>query len=67
MQLFIKLFMKIRDMYRDYIPVYTDGSRSGNYVVCATVFPSETLISVRLPDSAHIFTAEVWAIIKALE
>ena len=39
----------------------------GNSVACATVFPSDTVISMRLPDSASIFTAEVWAIIKALE
>ena len=26
-----------------------------------------TVISMRLPDSAFIFTAEIWAIIKALE
>ena len=62
-----QLFMEIRDRYRDYIPVYTDGSRDGNDVVCATVFPSNTVISMRLPDSASVFTAEVWAIIKALE
>ena len=36
-------------------------------MACATVFPSNTVISMRLPDSASIFTAEVWAIIKALE
>ena len=60
-------FMEIRDRYREYIPVYTDGSRDGNAVACATVFPSNTVISMRLPDSASIFTAEVWAIIKALE
>ena len=59
--------MEIRDRYRDYIPVYTDGSRDGNAVACATVFPSNTVISMRLPDSASVFTAEVWAIIKALE
>ena len=59
--------MKIRDRYRDYIPVYTDGSRDGNAVACSTVFPSNTVISMRLPDSASVFTAEVWAIIKALE
>ena len=46
---------------------YTDGSRDGNAVACATVFPSNTVISMRLPDSASVFTAEVWAIIKALE
>ena len=38
---------------------YTDGSRDGNAVSCAR--------DVRLPDSAPVFTAEVWAIIKALE
>ena len=62
-----QLFMEIRDRYRDYIPVYTDGSRDGNAVACATVFPSNTVISMILPDSASVFTAEVWAIIKALE
>ena len=60
-----QLFMEIRDRYRDYIPVYTDGSRDGNAVACAC--PSNTVISMRLPDSAFVFTAEVWAIIKALE
>ena len=59
--------MEIRDGYRDYIPVYTDGSRDGNSVACATFFPSDTTFSMRLPDSASIFTAEIWAIIKALE
>ena len=61
------LFLEIRDKYRDYITVYTDGSRDGNYVACATVFPSDTELSKRLPDSASIFTAEMWAIISALE
>ena len=27
-----KLFMEIRDRYRDRIPVYTERSRDGNYV-----------------------------------
>ena len=62
-----QLFMEIRDRYRDYIPVYTDDSRDGNAVACATVFSSNTVISMTLPDSASVFTAEVWAIIKALE
>ena len=39
-----QLFMEIRDRYRDYIPVYTDGSRDGNAVACATVFSSNTVI-----------------------
>ena len=60
-------FLEIRDRYRDHIPVYTDGSRDGNSVACATVFPSDTEFSMRLPDSASIFTAEIWAINKALD
>ena len=30
-------------------------------------FKSDTIISMSVPDSASIFTADVWAIIKALE
>ena len=60
-------FLEIRDRYRDYIPVYTDGSRNGNYVACAIVFPSDTEFSMSLPNSAFIFTAEILAIIKALD
>ena len=62
-----QLFLQIRDRYHDYIPVYTDGSRDGNSVACATVFPSDTTFSMRLPDSASIFTAEIWAINTDLE
>ena len=53
---FIKLFdavLEIRDMYRDNIPVDTDVSRDGNSVACSTVFPSNPVISMRLPDSQH--------------
>ena len=59
--------MEIRERYLDYINVYTVGSRDGNSVACATVFPSDTVISMKLPYLASIFTAEFWAIIKALE
>ena len=51
MHVYKELFMIIRARYRDYIPVYVDGSRDGNYVACAIVFPADTLISMRLPDS----------------
>ena len=60
-------FLEIRDRHHNHIPVYTDGSRDRNYLACATVFPSDTEFSMRLPDSASIFTAEIWAIIKALD
>ena len=43
-------------LYRDYIPVYTDGSRVGNSVACAIVFLSNTVISMKLRESVSIFT-----------
>ena len=42
--------MEIQDRYRDYIPVYTDGSRDGNAVACAKKCPSNNVIFMRLPD-----------------
>ena len=62
-----QLFMEIRVRDREYIPVYTEGSRRENSAACATVFPSDTNISMRLLNSAFLFTAEIWAIINALE
>ena len=62
-----QLFIEIRDRYRDYIPVFTDCSRNGNSVACATVLPSDTVTPMRLPDSASIFTSDVCVINKALE
>ena len=59
-----QFFMEIRDRYRDYILVYTDGSWDSNAVASATVFPSNC-VSIRLPDSPSVFSAEVWPIIKA--
>ena len=68
MNMFVcKLCVCVWCIYRDYIPVYTDGSQVGSSVACATVFPSDTLSSMRLPHSTSIFTAEICAIIKALE
>ena len=40
-------------------PVYTDGSGDRKCVDCATVFSSNTIISMRLPDSASLITAEI--------
>ena len=48
-------------------PVYTDGSQGGHSASCATVFPSGTVISMRLPDAASVFIDKVWTIVKSLE
>ena len=53
-----QIFIEVQDGYRDHIPVYTDGSRDGNSVACATIFPSDHVSSMRLPDSACIFTVK---------
>ena len=58
--------MEIRDKYRDYILIYSDRTPDGNSVACATDF-NRTQVSMRFPDSASIFTDEVWTVIKALE
>ena len=54
-----QFFMEIRHKYHDYIAVYTDGTWDGNSVVHATVFPSDTVISMILPDLESIFSEEV--------
>ena len=58
-----QLFMDIRDKYRYHIPVYTDSSRDGNSVACA----SFSIKHRNFHEIASNFTAEIWAIIKALE
>ncbi|XP_055958722.1 uncharacterized protein LOC130010402 [Patella vulgata] len=63
---FDSLFRELRSKYGDYAPIYTDGSKDGDRVGSATVTPSET-ISVCLPPAASIFTAELQAILQALE
>ena len=37
-------FMELRKRYRDYIPVYIDGSQDGNSVACTTGFPPDAII-----------------------
>ena len=60
--LYKKLFLEIQDSYGDYISVYTDGSRAGSSVACATAIPSGTIISTIFID-ASIFTSEIRATI----
>ena len=52
-----QLLMELRGKCRDYIPVYTDGSRDGSSVAYATVFPSDTVISMTLSNAPSIFSA----------
>ena len=51
--------------HTDSVPIYTDGSKNEEGVGCSAVFP-DSVISKKLPTSATIFTAELFAILLAL-
>ena len=60
------LFLEFHMKHRNYIFLYTDGSKTAAGVGAAAV--SKTCIkSIRLPDCASIFTAEAQAILLALK
>ena len=58
-------FLELKSQYPDHIAVYTDGSKDGDKVGCASVSELHTS-RVRLRDRSSIFTAEVQAIYLAL-
>ncbi|GBN45610.1 RNA-directed DNA polymerase from mobile element jockey [Araneus ventricosus] len=61
-----KIFIEHREHYNSFMPIYTDGSKSGDQVSFAVVFPN-TIFSFRLHPSCSIFTAEITAVLYALE
>jgi ribonuclease HI len=62
--LYLNKFNEIRHRYHTYNSIYTDGSKASDKV--AAVTRSSTL-QCRLPDRASIFTAEIQAILLALD
>ena len=52
-------------MYPQHIPVFTDGSKLSNHTAAAVVFKSH-IITKQLPNSITIYTAELYAILLAL-
>ena len=63
---FQNLFGELRDKYNDYRDIYTDGSKDDNKVAAAAV-TKDLNIQVRLSNCASIFTAELRAILHALD
>ena len=53
-------FLEIKSQYKDYISIYTDGSKQDNKVGCASVHKQETA-KITLPDHSSIFSAEAIA------
>ena len=39
-----KVFMELRDGYSGYIPVYIDGSRDGDSVVCSILYQAAVTV-----------------------
>ncbi|GFX25563.1 probable RNA-directed DNA polymerase from transposon X-element [Trichonephila clavipes] len=60
------LYLEHRELFSDYEPIFTDGSKSESHVGSAVVSLS-TVITDALPISASIYTAELHALRIALE
>ncbi|GFU23778.1 putative RNA-directed DNA polymerase from transposon X-element [Trichonephila clavipes] len=61
-----QLFSFHRSKYSKYIPVYTDGSKAAGHVGCGVVF-NNTILSFSLHNSMFVFSAELTAILIALQ
>lgn len=61
-----KKFTDIANMYQNHTFIYTDGSKMDNNVGCAFVLDEQTF-KFHLPSECSIFTAELYAILKAIE
>ncbi|GFU64989.1 putative RNA-directed DNA polymerase from transposon X-element [Trichonephila clavipes] len=61
-----QLFSYHRSKYSKYIPVYTDGSKTVGHVGCGVVF-NNTILSFSLHNSMSVFSAELTAILIALQ
>ncbi|GFR18568.1 RNase H domain-containing protein [Trichonephila clavata] len=60
------LYLEHRELFSDYEPIFTDGSKSESHVGSAVVSLS-TVITDTLPISASIYTAELHALRIAIE
>ena len=58
-------FFGLLETYRDFVPIYTDGSKEGDQVAAAMV-QRQTSVKSRLPAHSSIFSAEAKAILLAL-
>ncbi|GFW36338.1 probable RNA-directed DNA polymerase from transposon BS [Trichonephila clavipes] len=61
-----ELFSFHRSKYSKYIPVYTDRSKTVGHVGCGVVF-NNTIFSFSLHNSMSVFSAELTAILIALQ
>ena len=63
-----RMFIELKDTCQDYIPTYTDRSKDNGRVAAAAVTRGPALnAQVRLKSRTSIFTAELQAILYALD
>nr|XP_042910734.1 uncharacterized protein LOC122271965 [Parasteatoda tepidariorum] len=60
-----QLFSSHSHQYSEYMPIFTDGSKSVGYVGCGVKIADDTY-SYRIPDICSVFTADAVAILLAL-
>jgi len=65
-EVFKHRFYELSHEFKNYCRIFTDGSKEGNRVAAAVVHRDNTKC-VRLPDAASIFTAELYAILLAID
>mgnify|MGYP003492452020 FL=1 len=65
-EIYLSKFREILSFYPDRQAIYTDGSKVGDRVACAAVSNTVTF-NRRLPDGASIYSAELTAILLALD
>ena len=59
-------FLEHDQVHKNYVKIYTDGSKSPNGVGCAVVHKDGSHVG-KLSDYASVFTAELKAILEALK
>ncbi|GBO18540.1 hypothetical protein AVEN_206287-1 [Araneus ventricosus] len=64
-EIYQQLFADHREVYQNFIPIFTDGSKCSSCTSFACVIINSTL-SFQLHPSCSIFTAEITAILHAL-
>ena len=60
-------FKEIAENFSEYEQIFTDGSKQGERVGAAALFLNGAQKSIRLPDKSSIYSAELRALLLALE
>ena len=65
-EIFKRRFYELCHEFKNFYPIFTYGSKEGNRVAAAVVHRDNSKC-VRLPDTASIFRAELYALLLAID